>query len=143
MTRWDPWEVLAAIGEGTTLHFADLGGLKGLWQRDRMGDLIILDPSLSSRERRAVLAHELIHAERGIGHGAATADTMTREEEMVRREVARRLVPPSELAALIARERPEPVDVALVGDEFDVPDDVAALALHLLRTGRGRRRSRR
>jgi hypothetical protein len=95
--------------------------------------VIVLDLRLDRRARRCVLAHELVHAERGIGHGAATPATMEREEEAVRREVARRLVPPGLLASFVASA----IDVggltALdVAEEFDVEVDVAGKALELL-----------
>ena len=63
---------------------------------------------------------------------------MQHEEAIVRRETARRLVPP-------ARARPswcrrldglEPITAALVAEEFDVPSEVAAEALTALRQQR-------
>jgi hypothetical protein len=95
--------------------------------------VIVLDVRLDRRARRCVLAHELVHAERGIGHPAATSATMEREEEAVRREVARRLVPPGLLGSLVAaRADTGGVTAAVVADEFDVELDVAAKALDLL-----------
>lgn len=80
-----------------------------------------------------MLAHELVHAERGIGHGAATAATMQREEAAVRREVARRLVPEAELRRFVARRLTVgPVGIAEIAEEFDVDPDVAAEAAGLL-----------
>jgi hypothetical protein len=91
-----------------------------------------------------VLAHELVHAERGIGHPAATSATMEREEEAVRREVARRLVPPGLLSSLVAaRSDVGGVTAAVVAEEFDVELDVAAKALDLLDFRRRARRRRR
>lgn len=134
---WNPWRALRSRSR-VELRFADLAGRKGLWQRDSQGDLIILDAGLDRRSRRCVLAHELVHAERGIGFGAATAETMQREEEQVRREVARRLVPPAELARYLDRI-PDGTGVTAtdVADEFDVDTEVAAKAmeLHGLSTG--------
>jgi hypothetical protein len=93
----------------------------------------VLDAGLDRRARRCVLAHELVHAERGIGHPAATTATMEREEEAVRREVARRLVPPSLLQRFVAaRVDLGGVTVGEVADEFDVEQEVAAKALALL-----------
>ena len=119
-------------------------GVQGLWQRDELGELIVLDDRLTRRERRCVLAHELVHAERGIGHGAATEATMQREEATVRREVARRLVPEDQLRAFVARALTVgPVTVEQIADEFDVDHDVAAEAARLAtspRTSPGRRR---
>jgi hypothetical protein len=93
----------------------------------------VLDATLDRRARRCVLGHELVHAERGIGHPAATAATMEREEEAVRREVARRLVPPGLLRRFVAgRVDLGGVTVDEVADEFDVEPEVAAKALDLL-----------
>jgi hypothetical protein len=85
-----------------------------------------------------VLAHELIHAERGIGHPVATRATMEREEEIVRRETARRLVPTALLEAFLRARldpaaAPEGVTADDVAEEFDVEPAVAAKALALLR----------
>jgi Zn-dependent peptidase ImmA (M78 family) len=110
-----------------------VGPRRGLWQRDEHGEVIVLDAGLDRRARRCVLAHELVHAERGIGHPAATVATMEREEEAVRREVARRLVPPDLLASYLdSRADLGGVLATEVADEFDVEVDVAAKALELL-----------
>jgi Zn-dependent peptidase ImmA (M78 family) len=131
---WDPWVVLADRGDSTRLVYLDLNGRRGAWQRDHLGDLIALDVELEPIDRRAVLAHELVHAERGIGWGAATSATMQREEAIVRDLVASRLVPERELRALLAdRAATEPLDVAGVAEHFGVPHDVARLALDRLR----------
>jgi hypothetical protein len=129
---WNPWRaarahphleiVYAPVPEGAT------------WHRDAEGDRITIDERASRRERRALLAHELIHAERGIGHPVASAATMQREEAIVRRETAVRLVPLLELAALVeARDGIEPITAAVVAEEFDVPEAVALEALVALR----------
>jgi len=61
---------------------------------------------------------------------------MEREEAIVRRETARRLVPPCELRALVDRRAEvEPITAALVAEEFDVPERIAAEALQALATG--------
>lgn len=106
----------------------------GRWEQLPDGTHVVtLDTALGRRDRNAVLAHELIHVERGIGWGAATAATMQHEEAQVRRETARRLVPIEELSVFVAaRAENEPVTAELVADEFDVPVAVAALALRLL-----------
>lgn len=131
---WDPWAVLADRGASTHLVYLDLAGRRGAWQRDHLGDLIALDVGLGPIDRRAVLAHELVHAERGIGWGAATPATMQREEAIVRDLVASRLVPERELARLLRdRAAIEPLDVAGVAEHFGVPLDVAGLAVDRLR----------
>lgn len=132
--RWNPWRALRDRPH-IELRFAYLGGSRGIWQRDALGDVIVLDARLDRRSRRCVLAHELVHAERGIGHGAASAATMAREEEFVRREVARRLVPMDQLLALVEARAGLCLDIAAadVAEEFDVDSDVAVKALQLLR----------
>jgi hypothetical protein len=58
---------------------------------------------------------------------------MQREEAIVRRETACRLVPLDELAALVARRSElEAITPELVADEFDVPERVALEALRAL-----------
>jgi hypothetical protein len=131
--RWNPWRALRERSH-IELRFADLGPHRGLWQRDGLGDIIVLDVTLDRRSRRCVLAHELIHAERGIGHGRASVATMELEEELTRREVARRLVPAAALRAFIGTriDTDGGVTCADVEEEFDVDPEVAAKALELL-----------
>jgi hypothetical protein len=125
---WDPWRAAAALPR-LEIWYGDVPE-GAVWHRDHRGDQITIDASAGARERRALLAHELVHLERGIGYPLASAATMEREEAIVRREVARRLVPPDELAALVARVGDlEPVTAEVVADEFDVPAHVAAEAL--------------
>lgn len=58
---------------------------------------------------------------------------MQTEERQVRQETARRLVPLDELFDFVqARVTIEPVTVAMVADEFEVPDAVAGEALRQL-----------
>jgi hypothetical protein len=132
MAGWNPWAAARAhlhleirygdVAEGAT------------WHRDAEGDCITISASASRRQRKALLAHELIHMERGIGFPVATAATMQREEAIVRRETAVRLVPLPELLALVERlEGIEPITAELVGEEFDVPEPIALEALVALR----------
>lgn len=124
---WNPWRALRERGELTELWFAPLDGRRGLWVRRHGCDEIYLDERLDRRERRAVLAHELIHAERGIGLGAASDATMVKEEQCVWREVIRRLAPPAEVDRFLRRERNgDGVSVDELADEFDLPPDVAS-----------------
>lgn len=98
--------------------------------------VIVIDRDLGRRERKVVLAHELTHLERGIGtdYRGAPASWQTvvaREEGIVNRIVAERLVPPDELAewvgARTASDLPtSPLDVA---EQFDVTEDVARRAM--------------
>lgn len=132
MVGWNPWAAAR-----THLHLEivyDDVAEGAMWHRDAHGDCITISASATRRQRRALLAHELIHVERGIGYPAATPATMQREEAIVRRETAQRLVPQSELMDLIERlEGIEPVTATLVGEEFDVPEDVAIEAMLALR----------
>jgi hypothetical protein len=132
MAGWNPW---AAARAHPRLEIAFDDVPQGAtWHRDEHGDRITIDVRATRRERRALLAHELIHAERGIGHPVATPATMEREEAIVRRETALRLVPLEELAELVRRlDDIEPVTALLVGEEFDVPEPVAREALFALR----------
>lgn len=101
----------------------------------RLGDraAIIISPGLDQTERRCALAHELVHDERGVTTPGATAATMELEEERVRRESARRLVPLEELLELVtARADVEAVTAAMVAAEFDVTVPVAAEAIRQL-----------
>lgn len=119
---WNPWRALRERGEGAELWFAPLGGPRGLWVRRDGGDQIYLDERLGRRERREVLAHELIHAERGVGqNGDVTAATMAKEEETVWREAMRRLAPPAEVRRFLDRT-PDDAGVTLsdLADEFDL-----------------------
>ena len=136
--RWNPWRALNERPH-IELRFAYLGGRRGLWQRDELGDLILLDAELGRRSRRSVLAHELVHAERGIGFGIASRETMVREEELVRREVARRLVPRAALLAYVTAKLDLDGCVAAndIETEFDVDPDVARMALELLSSSNG------
>jgi hypothetical protein len=131
---WNPWDVVARHDD-LVVVVRPLGDRKGLWQRDHLGDLIVLDADLDHIERRAVLAHELIHAERGIGWGSATAATMAKEEHLVRWETAERLVPGALLERWLREEWcGERIDPAEIAEQFGVPTDVAVQALDRLAT---------
>jgi hypothetical protein len=134
MAGWNPWAAAAGHAH-LEIWFADVPH-GATWHRTVDGDVITIDAAAPRRERAALLAHELVHLERGIGYPVATAQTMQREEAIVRRETARRLVPPTELRALIDRRSDvEPITAALVAEEFDVHEPVAAEALQALAAG--------
>ena len=129
--RWNPWRA-ARERDDLDIEFADVP-YGAAWFREGGRDVIVIDVAADRRTRRALLAHELIHAERGIGFPAASAAVMQREEAAVRRETAVRLVPLDELSAFVTRRSAvEPVTAALVGEEFDVPEPVALEALRAL-----------
>lgn len=136
---WNPWQ---ALREREHVRFArrDLpGDVEGVYcvRGDRAA--ILLDTDLDRRQRNAVLAHELVHDERGpVPQGNPNPPgwdvIVHREEQIVEREVARRLVPHGELIAFCSAraEILGAVTVHDVSEEFDVPADVAALALRRL-----------
>lgn len=132
--RWHPW---TALGERPhiSIRFDESVDVAGGAIYGRLGAraAIIISPALDQTERRCALGHELVHDERGVTTPGATDATMELEEERVRRETARRLVPLDELLELVeARVDVEPVTAQLVAGEFNVTLAVAAEALRQL-----------
>lgn len=125
--RWNPWAALRARPD-ITLERTWLRGRRGMWIPHGDGtSTIVLDVRLSRRERRCVLAHELVHAERGIAYDQSTPQALIDiEERMVWRETVARLVPADELATLI--EACGVLEVWEIADEFDVDHRVARMA---------------
>lgn len=132
---WDPWR--AAEDRGVVVRVdpvADLlgGGLAVTWDGV---EIIVLSPSLDSATRRAVLAHELIHLERGRGIDEPEmpptwSAEVAREESAVDDEVARRLVPAGRLHdAVHAGDG----TAAALADALEVPVEVILRAASLLR----------
>ncbi len=137
--RWNPWRALRARGhlEFALVSLPDATG-GGYYEPQSEGwAAVLIDDRLTRVDRRAVLAHELVHDERG---GGCTAQGMpaswdavvSRDEEAVDSEVARRLVPADELRAFAEQNEPDGVAVWQVAAEFDVPDHVAERACRLL-----------
>lgn len=136
MDRWNPWAALRATS--IELWFAPLAGERGRWTRGADGDEIVLDERLDRRARQEVLAHELVHAERGVGWPDATAATMELEEERVWRIALRRLAPPEEISRFLAlRGTVGPVTIADLAEEFDLSPHAAERVAHLY-AARGR-----
>ncbi len=134
MDRWDPWRALHATD--IDLTYAELDGERGRWTRSEQGDTIALHPLLDPRSAREVLAHELVHAERGVGWPAASASTMEIEEERVWRTALRRLAPPEEVARFLAeRGALGAVTVADLADEFELSPRAAARVAALWAVG--------
>lgn len=134
MAGWDPWAAAGRLPH-LDIWFADVPE-GATWHRVAGHDHITIDARATRRERAALLAHELVHLERGIGYPSATHRTMEREEAIVRRETARRLVPPAELADLVARRSEvEAVTAEVVAEEFDVPVAIAEEAIRALLLG--------
>lgn len=126
---WNPWRALRELPDVTfKLTTIDPPKVGLLVERDGHIEIHV-DRRLRRRSRRAVLAHELVHLERG----PVAARDVARDELAVDREVARRLVPPVELAVFIAARASfgEHVTVHDVAEEFDVPRWVARHAVTL------------
>jgi hypothetical protein len=134
MDPWNPWDALRATDIELTIE--PLDGERGRWTRTEAGDRIALDRSLDRRSRREVLAHELVHAERGVGWPAASPATMESEEERVWRIALRRLAP-LELVEEFLRRRATvgPVTIEDLAEEFDLSPVAAHRLAHLLRVG--------
>lgn len=128
---WDVWAELRRRRH-ITLEWADLGDELGRIDSVDGRLTITLHYRLNARDRRAVLAHELVHAERGIlFDDDSPAELVQCEERAVRREVARRLCPPDQLVLRVraAVADGQAVSPAEVSEWFDVPADVATEAL--------------
>lgn len=132
---WHPWRALRDRTH-VRFEFAELPADTLGMTFDRSGWRVIqVDYRLPRRERAAVLAHELVHDERGILYTDSTpAGLVQTEERIVDDETARRLVPLDDLDRWVcARVRS---DLAVgwrdVADEWDVPQEVAGRALRLL-----------
>lgn len=137
MPRWNPWRALRA--SSIELWFAALDGERGRWSTDGRRQEIILSERLDRRQRREVLAHELVHAERGVGWPDATAATMELEEERVWRAALHRLAPPEEVEAfLVRRGSVGPVTVADLAEEFDLSLEAAARVAQVRALSQGR-----
>lgn len=114
---------------------AEVGG--GVLVRRDGSVWILLDAHLPAHERRAVLAHELEHLDRGSvrfdGSPPAWDAVVAREELRVDRAVARRLVPLEALRAFVAQRSTlgEPVTACCVAEAFEVPTWVARVACEM------------
>jgi hypothetical protein len=133
-TTYNPWRDLRHR-EHIRLERVDLpGDMTGYYAPRASGrTFVLLDLSLDRAGRRAVLAHELAHDERGGGCDHPDMPdswraVVAREEAAVERIARNRLIPPGELAAwLAALERP--VEAWEVAEEWDVPVEMAVEAL--------------
>lgn len=116
-------------------------GVKAIYAQRGDDRAILINRALDPAERLAALAHELAHAERGGGcHHPDPPPLLrvveAREEARIHGIVADQLVPPQELRAYV--ERRSEVEFVLardVAEEFEVPVDVADLALQRLAAG--------
>lgn len=131
MTRWNPWRALRRREQARlrfrSIHPSSGGGLVTVVNGQ---ETIWLDHRLDRVERNAVLAHELIHLERGVPEAGCPDLLRDKEEALVRAETAQRLVPPDELQVWAeTRAKLGPVTVVDICDEFGVPIDVAIEAV--------------
>lgn len=132
MGAWRPWRDLRQQSN-VAWALTDLPAIFGGGLTATAGDhhVILIDRRLGQVERLAVLAHELVHLERG---GTADCLDVAREERAVDRIVAGRLVPDDELEALVdvLVEVEGGVTAAMVAEAFGVPHGVAELACRRL-----------
>jgi Zn-dependent peptidase ImmA (M78 family) len=90
--------------------------------------VIALRAGTSAAQRRCTLAHELVHLERGVGD---CGQWNAREELLVHREVARRLIPFADLASAV-RLLGDSAALAELARALDVDSETARLRLDLL-----------
>ncbi|WP_092808103.1 ImmA/IrrE family metallo-endopeptidase [Klenkia marina] len=91
--QYDPWADLAGRAD-LTLSWRHQKPCGQYFHHDRV---IALRRGLTGAQARSTLAHELVHAERGdVGLSDAALDA--RQELIVQREAARRLIPLAALA---------------------------------------------
>jgi hypothetical protein len=138
--RWNPWRTLRNRPHIRFLFDPVAREAGGAFYASRNGKaLIVIDPDMGQVERKAALAHELVHDERGGGADtpgapAAWGHVVMRDERAVNRIVALRMVPIGELVVVIdhlvaVNGSVTPADIAA---EFEVPEAVALMALELL-----------
>jgi Zn-dependent peptidase ImmA (M78 family) len=133
MGSWHVWRELRRRA-WLRLEWRPLAGTGGQITDHPDGRVIHLDPRLGPRRREAVLAHELVHDERGLPGRGTPPWCVAREEAAVDRIADERLMPAADLVALIEQRAPlEAITALLVADEFDVDEDVAARQLERLK----------
>lgn len=132
------WRVWGELRRRTHIElvWAHLTGHRGRIEELGAGRRrITIDATLDRRTRRAVLAHELVHDERGILFTDDTPLALIRKEESyVTAETVCRLVPLDELEerVRIAIRSDMCVEVNDVVEWFDVPHDTAEKAMLML-----------
>lgn len=131
MPGWRPWQELRRRSH-IRLTYARMHPSRGRIE-DRGDGLrtITLDPRLDRIGRNAALAHELVHDEFDLLWPRDTpAAIIEKGEHFVRGVTADRLVPEDELRRFVeARSEFEGITSVAVAAEFEVPVDVAHLAL--------------
>lgn len=131
MAGWSPWRALRER-EHLVLEWRDLPrSVCGAWIPHAAGATIVLATWLSQRARRCTLSHELVHDERGLATTAMPPALAEKEEEIVARTSALRLVPLDELADFVrvTVDTDGWVTASSVAEAFDVTEEVARVAL--------------
>lgn len=137
---WNPWKALRERPHIGFLRAALPEGVEGLWANRGQRSAILLDSELGRRERSAVLAHELVHDERGGGCGCSPMGAegwkyvCNREERTVDRIVAERMLDGGEVLAFCSQraELGESTTAEDVAEHFDVATWVALERLRRL-----------
>lgn len=137
---WNPWRGLRDRDDVIVLFGELPEGLRACHQRRGRSHVLVITSDAGQVERNHLLAHELVHIERGGGCPTDPAmpedwrHSVTREERRVEDEAVRRLVPLGELRRwVVQREQAcEHVEVWLVAEEWHVPEEVAERAMRLL-----------
>jgi hypothetical protein len=123
--RYDPWHDLAVNWPEIEVVIEPMGGrLLGVLRYP----VIALRAGTSAAQRRCTLTHEIVHLERGVGECGPWSD---REELLVHREVARRLIPLADLAAVV-RGLGGTAVLAELAQALDVDLETARLRLDML-----------
>ena len=138
--RWNPWRALRERRhiQMRRVDLPDEVGGAVYWPTERF-TAVLIDKRLGRVERRCALAHELVHDERGGGVPTAGMPPQwgvvkMKDEHAVDEEVARRLVPLDELAAVVAAvtDLGDGVEPWHIAEHFDVTEAVALRALGML-----------
>lgn len=128
--RYSPWDHLESMPEVTFgMHPLPVGD--GWWLPEHRA--IVLDPKLSQVERRTVLAHELVHAERddrNCHHDGADGGRLARRQEThADKTAALRLIT---LDQLVDALRHYPLDRAMVAECLGVTQPALTTRLQML-----------
>lgn len=127
-TRYDPWQDLAANWPEVEVVIEPMAGrLLGVLRYP----VIALRAGTSSAQRRCTLAHEIVHLERGVADCGPWAG---REEMLVHREVARRLIPLTLLVATV-RDLGGQAQLNELAQALDVDLETAQCRLAMLTPG--------
>lgn len=147
---WNPWAELRRRPHVTFSLASELpaGTGGGVYERRGRRSVILIDRALGRRERRVVLAHELIHDERSStcrceGMPGSWDPVIARDEARIDAEVAARLVPMHELerAARTAEDLGHVLSEADVAEGWDVTEAIARMAMEQLAEARWSRRN--